>query len=106
MPLAINVEIALRRLIREIETGDYTDPGGNHLNQDRRLRQAQTLLDVHDVLSGGPLDLGDGSVEAALGVLVEECARVEYRDHANAPLVTSPAYLEAVSLVGPDQRAD
>jgi hypothetical protein len=95
----VNFEAALRRLIREIEMGDYIDRLGHHLKLNTALLQAQTMLDVHDVLSGGPVDLSDGSIEAALRRLVAECALSDYRDRAKARLTTSPAYLEAAKLV-------
>lgn len=63
------------------------------------LLKTQTILDVHDVLAGGPVDLSDGSVEAALRGLVAEGALGDYRDRAKARPVRSPAYLGAAELV-------
>jgi hypothetical protein len=99
VPSDLGIESALRRLIREIEVADYTDDLGHNMKMNTALLKAQTILDVHDVLSSGPVDLGDGSVEAALRTLVAECAMGDYRNRARARLVTSPAYLEAAKLV-------
>ena len=99
MKSEMGIEGALRRLIQEIEIGDYSDPIGHRMKATTALLEAQAILDVHEVLSGGPVDLGDGVVEAALRRLVAECETREYRDRANARLATSPAYLEAAKLV-------
>ena len=99
MTASRNIEDALRRLIGEIETGDYTDRLGHPLRNNTALLQAQTMLDVHDVLSGGPVDLADGSVEAALRRLVAECAIEKFTGKERARLVTSPAYRDAAQLV-------
>lgn len=99
MPSDQSIESALRRVIREIDVGEYMDRYGHRLKMNPALLQAQTMLDVHDVLSGGPVDLHDGSVKGALRKLVAECAMADYRDRARARLATSPAYLEAVALV-------
>jgi hypothetical protein len=99
VPSELQTEAALRRLIKEIETGDFSDHLGHQLKMNTALLKAQTLLEVHDVLSGGRVDLADGSVEAALRRLVAECAMGDYRDRANLRLAASPAYLEAAALV-------
>ena len=98
MSADLNLEGALRRLIGEIDAGDSTDRLGQALTANPAFRQAQTLLDVHDVLSGGPVDLGDGSIEDALRALVAVCGTADYQGRAGAPLPMAPAFRQAAAL--------
>ena len=100
----VAAEIALRRLLAEIGTGQYA-AGGHLLTSDDACRQARTLLGLFDLLSARGKARESVLLVDVLRPLVAACARRDYRDRVGARLCETATYADAEAALVTDTRS-